>query len=88
MSISIKYFQKAIFDAYYKRDSERGLEKTFMWFIEEVGELAHAIKENNKDNIVEEIADVFAWLVSIANLLSIDVESAIIKKYNHILEST
>jgi len=54
-----------------------------MWFIEEVGELARAIKSGNRDNIEEEIADVAAWLVSLANLLEIDFEEAVLKKYKN-----
>ncbi len=85
MGMSIKEFQRAIERAYFDRDSKRGLDRTFMWFIEEVGELARAIKNNDKENIEEEIADVFAWLVSIANLLNIDIEKAVTRKYSHIL---
>jgi len=54
-----------------------------MWFIEEVGELARAIKNGDMDNIEEEIADVAAWLVSIANLLGVDFEKAVLKKYSN-----
>ncbi len=83
MSLTLKEFQKIIFDAYYERDSARGLDRTFMWFIEEVGELARAIKNGDMDNIEEEIADVAAWLVSIANLLGVDFEKAVLKKYSN-----
>ncbi|MHA1590332.1 MAG: MazG nucleotide pyrophosphohydrolase domain-containing protein [Candidatus Njordarchaeales archaeon] len=83
MGLTFKEFQKIIRDAYFERDSARGLDRTFMWFIEEVGELARAIKNGNRENIEEEIADVAAWLVSIANLLNVDIEKAILKKYRN-----
>jgi len=83
MSLTLREFQEIIRKAYFKRDSARGLDRTFMWFIEEVGELARAIKSGDMDNIEEEIADVAAWLVSIANLLDVDFEKAILKKYSN-----
>ena len=83
MSLTLREFQEIIRKAYFERDSARGLDRTFMWFIEEVGELARAIKSGDMDNIEEEIADVAAWLVSIANLLDVDFEKAILKKYRN-----
>lgn len=74
--------QELIRRTYYKRDKARGLYATFAWFVEEVGELANALLANDRNNIEEEIADVFAWLLSVANLLNIDVEKAFLKKYN------
>ncbi len=79
----IKEAQKLIRDAYYERDSRRGLYATFAWLVEEVGELANAILSGNRENIQEEIADVLAWLLSVANLLEVDVEEAFIKKYRN-----
>lgn len=35
----------------------------------------------DKNSIEEEIADVFAWLLSIANLVGVDLEEAFRKKY-------
>jgi len=83
MSLTLREFQEIIRKAYFERDSARGLDRTFIWFIEEVGELARAIKSGDMDNIEEEIADVAAWLVSIANLLDVDFEKAILKKYRN-----
>lgn len=66
---------------FYERDRQRGLYATFTWLVEEVGELAEAILSGDRDRIEEEIADVVAWTLSIANLLDIDVEKALEKKY-------
>ena len=41
--ITLREFQQFIRDKYYARDNERGTPGTFMWFIEEVGELATAL---------------------------------------------
>ncbi|MEX0567678.1 MAG: MazG nucleotide pyrophosphohydrolase domain-containing protein [Candidatus Njordarchaeota archaeon] len=79
--LTIKAFQDLIREAYFERDKKRGLFGTWLWLQEEMGELAKAIRKNDKKNIEEEIADVIAWTVSVANLLNIDVEDALIKKY-------
>lgn len=84
--LEIRAFQEAIRLEYYKRDSARGLYATFAWLVEEIGELATALLSGNTSSIEEEIADVIAWTVSIANLAGIDVEHAIFKKYGSILD--
>jgi NTP pyrophosphatase (non-canonical NTP hydrolase) len=66
---------------YFERDSSRGVYATFTWLVEEVGELAEAILSGNKESIEEEIADVIAWTLSLANLLGVDVERSFLKKY-------
>jgi NTP pyrophosphatase (non-canonical NTP hydrolase) len=80
--ISISEFQKIIADAYFERDSKRGVQATFMWFVEEVGELARAIKHAEEDRLKEEFADVLAWLVSLATLLGVDMEEAAMRYLN------
>jgi NTP pyrophosphatase (non-canonical NTP hydrolase) len=80
--MDLREAQKLIKEKYYERDSTRGLYATFTWFIEEIGELADAIIKMNRDSLEEELADVFAWLLSIANLLNIDLEEAFKKKYS------
>ncbi|MCC6053575.1 MAG: nucleotide pyrophosphohydrolase [Desulfurococcaceae archaeon] len=79
--MDLKQAQRLIRERFYERDSTRGLYATFTWFIEEVGELADAIIKVDKASIEEELADVFAWLLSIANLLNIDLEEAFKSKY-------
>ncbi|MFP3260033.1 MAG: MazG nucleotide pyrophosphohydrolase domain-containing protein [Sulfolobus sp.] len=79
--MELKYVQDKIKEMYFEKDSQRGLYGTFTWLVEEVGELAEALLSGNKDSIEEEIADVLAWIISIANLTNIDVEEALRKKY-------
>src|SRR5207248_2711553 len=50
-------FQAHIRDRYEKVDRERGSAKTFLWFIEEVGELATALHGTDRANLEEEFAD-------------------------------
>ena len=79
--MKISEFQKLISEQYEVRDRQRGTPATFMWFVEEVGELATALAQNDdKENKIEEFADVFAWLCTLANINNIDIEKAC-KKY-------
>jgi NTP pyrophosphatase (non-canonical NTP hydrolase) len=66
---------------YASKDSQRGIEGTFMWFTAEVGELAEALRGGSQADREGEFADVLAWLVTLANLAQIDLQSAITKKY-------
>ena len=81
-------FQKLIHDRYYPTDSARGTPGTFMWLIEEVGELATALQENapgqtttpeQRANLEEEFADVLAWVTTLANINNVDLEKALSK---------
>ena len=77
--MTIDEFQKLIRDTYFERDKDRGIGGTFMWFTEEVGELATAIRRNDRENLLEEFADVFAWLVSLASIAGVSMEEAVAK---------
>ena len=74
--MQIREFQDTIARKYEKRDRERGVSRTFMWFIEEVGELATALASGDRDNAEEEFADVLAWLCTLANISDVDLEQA------------
>ena len=77
--MTIREFQDFIRRQYYERDNERGTPGTFMWFIEEVGELSTALAGDDQDNKVEEFADVLAWLCTLANISDVDLEKACAK---------
>lgn len=79
--IGVRDFQNLIKEEFFHKDSPRGLAKTFIWFSEEVGELARAIRNADEKHLKEEFADVFAWLCTMANLAGIDLEEAVLKKY-------
>ena len=72
----IKEFQRLISEKYEKRDRQRGVSATFMWFIEEIGELSTALVSDDQENKEEEFADVLAWLCTLANISEIDLEKA------------
>lgn len=77
MSQTIKEFQQLIDDKYGARDRERGTPSTFLWFMEEVGELATALAGDDQANKEEEFGDVFAWLCTLANINNVDLEKAV-----------
>ena len=77
--MTIREFQQFIRDKYYATDLARGTSGTFMWFVEEVGELASALAGDDDGNKAEEFADVFAWLCTLANINDVDLAQAIEK---------
>jgi len=81
-------FQDLIRQRYFATDSARGTPATFLWLVEELGELATALQENapgksptpeQRANLGEEFADVFAWLTTLANVNGVDLEQALTK---------
>lgn len=77
----LREFQGLMRELYYARDAERGAEKTLLWLIEEMGEFAEAMRKRDKKAMMEEMADIVAWTASLANVLDMDLEEAIIEKY-------
>ena len=78
--MQLSEFQNIIKNTYGQKDQKRGVDKTFMWFMEEIGELARELhRENDKKRLSHEFADCFAWLVTLANLKGIDIEKAVEK---------
>ncbi len=87
--LTVAGFQGLIRERYYATDAARGAAGTFLWFIEEVGELATALQENaagkratseQRTNLEEEFADVMAWLATLANISGVDLARAL-RKY-------
>src|SRR3954463_11402 len=87
--LTVAGFQQLIRDGYYPTDAARGTPGTFMWFIEEVGELATALQNNapgkspsadERANLSEEFADVLAWLMTLANVNGVEMAAAL-RKY-------
>ena len=81
MSITLHEFQTLVREMYLEKDQLRGVDGTFMWLMEEVGELATALRNGSQEERRGEFADVFAWLITIANLVEIDLTEAIAEKY-------
>lgn len=79
--VGLAELQQLIRAMYYDKDVARGAEGTFMWLMEEVGELAAAIREGDPVNLQAEFADCLAWLATIANVTGVDLAQAVRNKY-------
>jgi NTP pyrophosphatase (non-canonical NTP hydrolase) len=79
--VTLGQLQERIRQLYGAKDSRRGVEGTFMWFMEEVGELSAALRSGPKDELAAEFADVLAWLATLANIAGIDLDAAVASKY-------
>jgi NTP pyrophosphatase (non-canonical NTP hydrolase) len=81
MALTLPELQQLIRDTYGAKDERRGVEGTFMWFMQEVGELATALRSGTPNERALEFADVLAWLVTLANCAGVDLDEAIERKY-------
>lgn len=87
--LTLRDLQGFIRNRYYEQDAARGTPGTFMWLVEEIGELATSLHKaagqggetSGDDDPAGEFADVLAWLCTLANINDIDLEQAIRKKY-------
>lgn len=72
------------------------IEKSLLWFVEEVGELVAAIRKGKDISDIEgELGDVFAWVLCLSNILNLRASDALkgtmkkevsrqIKNYGHL----
>jgi NTP pyrophosphatase (non-canonical NTP hydrolase) len=80
-TLTLSDFQRHISQRYESVDRQRGTPATWMWFSEEVGELARALARGPRENVEEEFADVLAWLCTLANINDVDLAAAVTRKY-------
>lgn len=80
-NVSLSEFQELIREMYLEKDLARGVEGTFLWLMEEVGELATALRNGTHEERLGEFADVLAWLTTIANVSGVDLSEAVTRKY-------
>ena len=81
--LTIADLQRRIEVLYGAKDAARGDSGTFLWFAEEVGELASALRSGSDEELAFEMADVLAWLITLANVRGINLEEAVLTKYGH-----
>jgi NTP pyrophosphatase (non-canonical NTP hydrolase) len=71
--MELRDLQSTMARTYLERDATRGVDATFRWLAEEVGELARAIRTGDRANLEHEFSDAVAWITSLANLLDVDL---------------
>jgi NTP pyrophosphatase (non-canonical NTP hydrolase) len=76
-AMNLTQLQRQMEALYGERDAARGVDATFRWLTEEVGEVARALRTGDRDNLEHEFADALAWLASLANLVEVDLAAAI-----------
>ncbi len=69
-------FQERIKAIYGARDQRRGRDGTYRRLVEEVGELARALRFDDQQALADEVSDVLAWTVSLASICGVDVATA------------
>jgi NTP pyrophosphatase (non-canonical NTP hydrolase) len=74
--MELSALQTSLRETYADRDAARGRDATFRWLTEEVGELARALRKDDRANLEHEFGDVLAWLLSLANLEGVDLDVA------------
>src|SRR4051794_14138322 len=79
--LTVRALQRMILQLYGQKDAARGDAATFLWLAEEFGELATALRSGTPEELAAEMADVLAWLATLANIRGIDLEAAVRKKY-------
>jgi|ERR1017187_10288736 NTP pyrophosphatase (non-canonical NTP hydrolase) len=79
--LTLPGLQKMILQLYGEKDAARGDAATFLWLTEEFGELATALRSGTHDELAAEMADVIAWLATLANIRGVDLEEAVLRKY-------
>lgn len=78
----LREFQRVIEETYGEKDRARGLASTFLWFSEEVGELARALNgRTSRENLELELADTLAWLATLASIAGVDLEAVAQARY-------
>ncbi len=83
--MKIEEAQEMMRRIYLERDKARGVLGTLKRTFDELEELRNAVQDNDSfADIADEVADVFAWLCSVANLLEIDMSEAFYKKYSNV----
>src|SRR5579864_356581 len=55
------------------RDRARGVDGTFRRLVEEIGEVAKAIRGGDRVALASELSDVLAWTLSVAVLCDVDL---------------
>jgi NTP pyrophosphatase (non-canonical NTP hydrolase) len=75
--VELAELQQRIEALYGARDRARGVDGTFRWWVEEVGEVAKALRGGDPAALEHELGDALAWLASVANLVGVDLAKSV-----------
>ncbi len=79
--MDISEVREKIREKYYHIDAKSGSLFLLAVLFEEVGELAEAVRKNDRDSIEEELADVLFMILSLANYFEVNPERILVEKY-------
>jgi NTP pyrophosphatase (non-canonical NTP hydrolase) len=72
--MDLAVLQQQIAATFGERDRARGVDGTFRRLVEEVGEVAKALRSHDHRVLASELGDVLAWTVSVAVLSGVDLD--------------
>ena len=74
---SFAELQARLEHTYGNRDRARGAAMTIAWLYEEVGDLAKAARGGTREEQLNELSDVMAWVIALANQLGLSIDEAL-----------
>jgi NTP pyrophosphatase (non-canonical NTP hydrolase) len=77
--VDVAALQGQISATFGARDRARGLDGTFRRLVEELGEVAKAIRGGDRAMLALELSDLVAWAASVAALEGIDLDGALVR---------
>jgi NTP pyrophosphatase (non-canonical NTP hydrolase) len=75
-AVTLQELQTLMNQTYGERDAARGTAATLAWLLEELGELARAVRKGTREEQLHELSDVIAWVASLANQLGLSLDEA------------
>ncbi len=78
---TIKIAQNMVHELEKEKGFSNAISDKIIWMAEELGELCHAYKHNNREKMAEEAIDVFFFVASILQKLNIDGDEIFEAKY-------
>jgi len=79
--LDLRDCQRLMWEIYGERDSRRGADRTILWMLSEAGEVADAYVKGSR-SLGGEMADLLAWMLSVCNVVGIDLEGEFLSKYS------
>ena len=79
--MELKEIRRRIKEKYLETDKKSGPLFLLAVLMEEVGELAEAVRKAEIESIKEELCDTLFMVLSLANLFEVEIEDRLIEKY-------